>query len=225
MVISFRDDETLITKKQQLFNIFPLKDPGTLYYYEADIKRKINYYVENLTLTRKANFVYATVNLMCPSPYFMDSEATIAELHNWDKLFEFPLEIPDGTGIEFGSKNESTSIEIENNSHIDYGLTITFFANGTVTNPGLKNTTTGEELKLNYTMNIGDQIVITTYNNEKTITLTDAQGNEESIINSLVFGTKFLQAGNGINKFISTADSGLESLDVNISYYNYYEAV
>lgn len=225
LVIAFRDDETLITKKHQLFNIFPLKDSGTLYYYEGAVERKINYYVENVNLTRKANQVYATINLVCPSPYFMDSEETIAVLHNWDKLLKFPLEIPEGTGIEFGTKNESTTIEIENDSHIDYGLTITFIANGEVVNPSLKNTYNGEELKLNYTMNIGEQIVITTYNNGKTITLIDAQGNEENITNSLVFGTKFLQAVNGVNRFVSNADSGNENLDVNISYYNYYEAV
>ena len=225
LVIAFRDDETLITKKHQLFNIFPLKDSGTLYYYEGVVERKINYYVENVNLTRKANQVYATINLVCPSPYFMDSEETIAVLHNWDKLFKFQLEIPEGTGIEFGTKNDSTSIEIENNSHIDYGLTITFIANGEVVNPELRNSYNGEMLKLNYTMETGDEIIITTYNNEKSITLIDSNGNEENITNTLVFGTKFLQAVNGVNKFVSNADSGSENLDVNISYYNYYEAV
>ena len=225
LVIAFKDGINLLKNKQQIYNIFPLGDYGTLYYYESDIERKINYYVENINLVRRANYVYATVNLLCPNPYFMDSEETIAVLHNWDKLFKFPLEIPENTGIEFGTKNDSTSIEIENNSHIDYGLTITFIANGEVVNPGLKNNYTNETLKLNYTMETGDQIIVTTYNNEKSITLIDSNGDEENITNKLVFGTKFLQAVNGVNKFVSNADSGLDNLDVNISYYNYYEAV
>lgn len=225
LVIAFKDGIDLITRKQQLYNIFPLKDYGTLYYYEGDIERKINYYVESITLVRKASFVYATINLLCPSPYFMDSEETIAELHNWDKLFKFPLEIPEGTGIEFGSKNESTSIEIENNSHIPYGLTIKFFANGEVVNPILTNTKTNETMKLNYTLELGEQIVVTTYNNEKSITHIDSNGIETNITNSLVFGTKFLQAPNGINKYVTSADEGVANLDCSISYYNYYEAV
>ena len=150
LTIAFRDDQNAQTRKSQLYNVFPLKDHGTLYYYEGDVERKINYYVEKLTLTRNTNIIYATVSLICPSPYFMDSEETIATLNNWDKLFKFKLEIPEGTGIEFGRKNESTSIEIENNSHIAYGLTITFIANGTVVNPSLRNTRTNEEMKLNY---------------------------------------------------------------------------
>lgn len=225
LVIAFKDGADLITRKQQLYNIFPLKDHGTLYYYEGDIERKINYYVENVNLVRKANYVYATINLLCPSPYFMDSKETIATLNNWDKLLTFPLEIPDGTGIEFGSKNNATSIEIENNSHIPYGLTITFMANGEVENPTLTNTKTGEIMKLNYTMELGEKIVVTTYNNDKTITHIDSNDNETNITNALVFGTKFLQAPNGVNKYVASADTGSSNLDCSISYYNYYEAV
>lgn len=225
LVIAFKDGADLITRKQQLYNIFPLKDYGTLYYYEGDIERKINYYVENVNLVRKANYVYATINLLCPSPYFMDSKETIATLNNWDKLLTFPLEIPDGTGIEFGSKNNATSIEIENNSHIPYGLTITFMANGEVENPTLTNTKTGEIMKLNYTMELGEKIVVTTYNNDKTITHIDSNDNETNITNALVFGTKFLQAPNGVNKYVASADTGSSNLDCSISYYNYYEAV
>lgn len=225
LVIAFKDGVDLITRKQQIYNIFPLKDNGTLYYYEGNVERKINYYVEDVTLVRKANYVYANINLLCPNPYFMDSEETIAELHNWDKLFKFKLEIPEGTGIEFGSKNDSTAIEIENNSHIPYGLTINFFANGEVVNPILTNTKTNETMKLNYTLELGEQIVVTTYNNEKTITHIDSNGNEINITNSLVFGTKLLQAPNGVNKYVTSADEGVANLDCSISYYNYYEAV
>lgn len=225
LVIAFKDGSDLVTRKQQIYNVFPLKDHGTLYYYEADIERKINYYVENVTLTRKANYIFATINLLCPSPYFMDSTETIATLQNWDKLLTFPLEIPDGTGIEFGSKNESTSIEIENNSHIAYGLTITFIANGTVVNPSLRNTRTNEIMTLNYTLELGEQIVVNTYNNEKSITHIDSEGNETNITNALVFGTKFLQAPNGVNKYVTSATSGSSDLDCSISYYNYYEAI
>lgn len=225
LVIVFKDGADLITKKQQIYNIFPLKDQGTLFYYESSIERKIDYYVENVELTRKANYIYATINLLCPSPYFMDSEETIATLNNWNKLFKFKLEIPEGSGIKFGEKNESTSIEIENNSHINYGLTIEFVANGEVVNPSLKNTRTNEEMKINYTLKLGEKIVVTTYNNEKAIIHIDSDGNETNITNSLVFGTKFLQAPNGVNKYVTNAEDGLSNLDCSISYYSYYEAV
>lgn len=225
LVIAFKDGQDLLTRKSQLYNVFPLKDYGTLYYYEKDITRKIKYYVENLNLVRKAGYIYATINLLCPSPYFMDSNETIAELNNWDKLLEFQLEIIEGTGIEFGSKNENTTIEIENNSHIPYGLTVIFSANDEVVNPILKNTVTNETMKLNYTLELGEQVVINTYNNEKSIIHIDSDGIETNITNSLVFGTKFLQVQNGINKFIVNADSGASNLDCSISYYNYYEAI
>ena len=225
LVIAFKDGEDLITRKQQLYNIFPLKDRGTLYYYEGTIERKINYYVENVNLVRKANYVYATINLLCPSPYFMDSKETIATLNNWDKLLKFKLEIPENTGIQFGRKNNASSIEIENNSHIAYVLTITFIANGEVENPTLTNTKTGEVMKLNYTIELGEKIVVNTYNNDKSIIHIDSNDNEKDITNALVFGTKFLQVPNGVNKYVASADAGSSNLDCSISYYNYYEAV
>lgn len=225
LVIAFCNDELMQKRKNQLYNIFPLKDNGTLYFYEGDIERKINYYVESLSPTQKGKYIYYTISLICPSPYFMDSNETIATLNNWDKLFEFPLEIPDGAGIEFGSKNESTVIEINNDSHIDYGLTITFSSNGTVVNPGIKNNSTNEELKLNYTLEINEKIMVTTYIDDKKIIHIDSNGVETNITNSLIFGTKFLQVPNGFNKYIATAESGLSNLDLSISYYNYYEAV
>lgn len=225
MVVAFRDNSFAQTRRNQIYNIFPLNDVGTFYFYEGDIVRKINYRVEKVTLTKSINVIYASISLICPSPYFLDSEETIVTLNNWDKLFKFPLTIPNEVGIQFGSKNNNTTIEIENNTHINYGLTITFTANGEVTNPSLKNSTTQEEMKLNYTLKNNEQIVVTTYNNEKTITFIDSTKEETNITNTLVFGTKFLQAKNGVNRYVPSADAGLENLDVNISYYNYYEAI
>ncbi len=224
LTIAFKNNNLLQSRRKAIYNIFNLKDVGTLYFYEGDIERKIRYYVEKVTPTEKGNYCYFTISLICPSPYFMDTEETIATLNNWEKYLQFPLEIPDDVGIEFGYQNESTTIEIENNSHIDYGLIINFTANGEVVNPGLTNTSNGEEMKLNYSLSAGEQIIVTTYDNEKSITYVDQNGNESDVTNSLVFGTKFLQASYGINKFIPTADDGLGNLDVAIRYCNYYEA-
>lgn len=225
LTVAFMDDNSMQKYRNQLYNIFPLKDFGTLYFYEGNITRKINYYVEKVTSTKKARYWYYTISLICPSPYFMDSEETIAVIQNWNKLFHFKLEIPEGTGFEFGSKNENTVIEIENNSHINYGLTITLIANGTVINPIIKNIANNETMKLNYILNSGEQVVITTYNNEKTIIHIDSNGKKTNINNSLAFGTKFLQASNGVNKYSIDADSNSENLECSISYYNYYEAI
>lgn len=224
LIVAFEDDDLMQVHRDQIYNIFPLKDRGTLYFYEGTKERKINYYVDDVVPTFKGRYLYYTISLMCPDPYFMDINETKTSIQKWDKLFEFKLEITE-SGIEFGSKNESTSIEIENNSHIDYGLTITFSATGDVENPGLENKLTGETLKLNYQLKINEKIVVTTFNNNKKIIFIDSNGYETNITNSIVFGSKFLQAVNGVNKYVATADEGLDKLDVNISYSHYYEAV
>lgn len=127
--------------------------------------------------------------------------------------------------LEFGIKNESSAINIINDSHIPYGLLITFIANGTVVNPILKNSITNETMKLDFSLEAGEQIIVNSYDNEKSISHIDAFGNSTDITNSLLFGTKFLQAKNGSNNFIVSADSGKENLDCSISYFNYYEAI
>ncbi len=225
LIVALKDDILLQQRRNQIYNIFPLNDKGILYFYEGKLERKINYYVENIAPVRVGNHIYFTVSLKCPNPYFSDTKESIVTLNNWNKLLEFPLEIIDDTGLEFGTKNENTTLEINNNSHINYGLTVVFTANGKVINPCLTNKLTGETMKINYTLSANEKIVIKTYIDEKSIVHINQNGNETDIINFLVFGTKFLQAINGNNRFISSADSGQENLDTSISFYNYYEAI
>ena len=129
------------------------------------------------------------------------------------------------TNAHMSIMNNSDAIEIINNSHINYGLKIIFSANGTVENPKLTNTYTNETMQINQTMLINEKIVVKTYDNQKSIIHINAQGEETNITHKLVFGTNFLKAPNGINRFTSTADTGSSYLEVEIDYYNYYEAV
>ena len=187
------------------------------------LKNEITETITDSTLVEQLNAVYNLesyndlTTIICSSssssntPFIMDVHIT--------------NEGSDNGGIEFGASNDSTTIEIENNSHIPYGLTIIFKANDTVVNPKLSNTYTGETMQIYQTMQLNDKIIVKTYNNQKSITYINAQGTEYNINNKLVFGTDFLQAVNGINRFEPTADSGASNLEVEIDYYNYYEAV
>ncbi len=207
-----------------LYKAFPLKESGTLYYYEEDIVRKIDYQVESVKTVDKFGFDSFQIDLLCPSPYFTDAEETLVQLSNWNKLLTFPLIIPDGIGIEFGSKSLSLLATIVNLSNIEIGMRIIFRAEGNVVNPSINNVTTGESLKLNQSLKNGDYIEITTYINQKNIYVTiDNETVRKN--NTLVFGSKFLQIHHGTNIFKMDADSGLDKLMVELYYYNHYEAV
>jgi len=221
---AIRDD--VITNRQKLYRVFPLKSTGTLYYYEDDLERKINYKVESIQIDDTGLHKHFQISLICPNPYFTDLENTSLQMATWSPTFKFILQIPSDTGIKFGVKNTTSMATIENDTNIEFGMTITFTANDTVTNPSLFNVDTREEMKVEKIMSAGDKIIINTYRQNKNITyISVSTGVEENINNLMVYGSKFLQIKHGSNTFRYNADDGEENLEAVIEYVNEYEAV
>ena len=216
--------DNITEKRKNLYKMFPLKDKGTFFYYEEDKEYKIEYYVESIEIVKCKVVDTVSISLICPSPYFTDLNESQVQLANWIPSFEFPLEIPADTGIEFGYKNTNSLVTIENDTNIEIGMRIVFTASDDVENPKLINITTQEELEIEKTMSAGDVITVTTYLNNKNIILS-SNGEEININNYLKFGTKFLQIHTGSNTFKATAKSGENSLVTEIYYLTNYEAV
>lgn len=216
--------DNITEKRQNLYKIFPKKDKGTLFYYEEDKAYKIEYYVESIEFAKSKVVDKFVISLICPSPYFTDLEESQVQMSNWIPSFEFPLEIPEETGIEFGYKNVNSLVTIENDTNIEIGMKIVFTASDDVENPKLVNITTQEELEIEKSMTAGDVITVTTYINNKNIILT-SNGEDININNYLKFGTKFLQIHTGSNTFKATAKSGGNALVTEIYYLINYEAV
>ena len=216
--------DNITEKRQNLYKIFPKKDKGTLFYYEEDKAYKIEYYVESIEFAKSKVVDKFVISLICPSPYFTDLEESQVQMSNWIPSFEFPLEIPEETGIEFGYKNVNSLVTIENDTNIEIGMKIVFTASDDVENPKLVNITTQEELEIEKSMTAGDVITVTTYINNKNIILT-SNGEDININNYLKFGTKFLQIHTGSNTFKATAKTGGNALVTEIYYLINYEAV
>ena len=216
--------DNITEKRQNLYKIFPKKDKGTLFYYEEDKAYKIEYYVESIEFAKSKVVDKFDISLICPSPYFTDLEESQVQMSNWIPSFEFPLEIPEETGIEFGYKNVNSLVTIENDTNIEIGMKIVFTASDDVENPKLVNITTQEELEIEKSMTAGDVITVTTFINNKNIILT-SNGEDININNYLKFGTKFLQIHTGSNTFKATAKTGENALVTEIYYLINYEAV
>ena len=220
---AFKNDD--IDKRKKIYRIFALKTKGTLYYYEKEINRKIDYYVENVKVDTVGLHKKAYISLICPSPYYLDIEPSIYKMASWSPLFKFSLIIT-ASGIIFGEKNTTLMSTIENNSNIENGLTINFKANDTVVNPSLFNVDSREELKIDITLSAGDLIIVHTQRQNKNIYYIPAKtGVEENVNNLLVYGSKFLQVHLGSNTFRCDADEGVNNLEVEIEHYTEYEAV
>ena len=114
----------------------------------------------------------------------------------------------------------------ENTTDFDYGMTIRFKANDTVTNPYLFNVNTREIIQIEKVMSPGDQIIITTHiDNKNVIYISAATGEEENINYLMAYGSKYLQVPSGTNTFRSGADSGEDNLETTVEFLPEYEAV
>jgi hypothetical protein len=217
----FKDN--FISRRQYLYNVFPDNDEGILYYYENDFSAKIKCRVEKVDIIEAGPIRRFTISLMAFNPLFEEVEEHNVSLASWDGGIEFPLEIPED-GLEFGNKNDNVVATIDNPTKIETGLKIIFTASGKVVNPTVKNVNTQELLTLDYELEIGDVITITTGLNNKNIIL-ERDGVQANINNYLAYGTKFLQIKSGLNNFKILADSGIENLTTEIKYSLSYEAI
>lgn len=127
--------------------------------------------------------------------------------------------------IVFGEFSSETTAIVQNFGGIETGLTFELFATDSITNPKIFNYQTNEFIGLNFSMEAGDHITITTGIGNKTVTLF-RNGQYTNLLNYLMQGSTFLQLPNAGGIFIYTVDSGLiADLEITIKHYDLYEGV
>lgn len=157
------------------------------------------------------------LQFIATDPFIYSANEIRTDIAMWIGSFEFPLEIPE-EGIEMGYRSESLIANVFNGGQESTGMIIRFRALGTVVDPSLINVNTYEELKLNFTMQGGDRIEISTYRGKRSIILI--RNNERTnIFNTLAFETStFLQLHVGDNLFRYDAEDGLDNLEVSMTH-------
>lgn len=159
----------------------------------------------------------------CDDPFIYSASSTAIDLAVWNGAFEFPLEIVE-EGIEMGYRSESLIANIYNDGDTETGMFIRFKALASASNPSLVNVNTYETLKLNFDMVGGDLIEVSTYVGKKTVTLT-RNNIQSNIFYAVDLSSTFLQLDPGDNLFRYDADSGLENLEVSMSFTNRFVGV
>jgi hypothetical protein len=201
--------------RKWLLHVFTPKQQGTLTFRDL----KIGCVVEDIKLivASKEKIPNFFISLLCPSPFFEMLNAIRAELALWQPTFHFELEIPSGTGVEFGVRQPSQILTIQNPGDVSCGCQIRFSAIGAVTNPSLTNLDTGEYVKVLTTMANGDIIDIYTQFAGKKVVKTSG-GTTSNAFSLLDVGSTFLQLSVGENLLRYDADSGLDQLEVSLFY-------
>jgi len=212
-VIADTPDEAY-TQRQRLLQIFSPKLRGTLLYRG----RQISCVVEEVgfTVSSRQRIPNFFISLLCPSPFFETLNEIREELASWMPLFEFELEIPGG-GMEFGARQPSQIITVDNIGDVSCGCEIVFRALGTVTNPELLNLDTGEYIRLLTTMSAGDELRVYTHFAGKRVVSVNGS-NITNAFSLLDTGSVFFQLAAGINTLRYDASVNMDLLEVSIYY-------
>lgn len=197
----------------RLRSFFQPRSWGTVYAYDGGDGRKAQYQVEKIDVEETGTVRSATVSLICPDPKFYALTDNLTQLAVWQGCIRFPLHITEPFHV---TEKVNTLIgNVRNDSAVPMGLTVTFRATGTVTNPSLYDINRRELMQINATMHAGDMIVITTADGNKRVKLISG-GVTSNISNLMQYPPKWLKAYQGDNLFRYNAGEGIDNLSVSI---------
>lgn len=223
--MAFTIEEPVEVNRLAVYRVIRTKKYLKLNYRTSKIEVFAEGYVESLNITHFANKQVATMQMICPEPYFKKAQEQVDEMTNVYNMFHFPFwnEI-DTNNIVFG-RLTNTEQAIVNNGGIETGLIIELYARDTIKNPKVFDYSTGEFIGLNFTMQSADVITINTIKGQKSIKLWRG-GVESNIFNNLMKDSTWLQLAPDGSIYVFTVEEGLASnLHIEIKHFDLYEGV
>lgn len=163
------------------------------------------------------------IQLSMPLPYFEDINENRVDFGNDIGNFFFDLEIEE-EGKELSIKNNSIVANIFNQGDAESPLKVVFKARSNVKNPSIYNVYTKEFIKINKTMQAGEEITVTTGIGNKRVE-SYINGVTTNIFNLLDINSSFMWLDIGDNVIRYDAEELLEQLEVYLYYTNYYLGV
>lgn len=163
------------------------------------------------------------ISIVCPSPYFKSVDIIYTDISVVVAGFTFPFTI-DESGVIISQLIPNKVTSVINDGEFETGVEIKMraLADG-ITTPVIYNADTGEYLSVSVILNKGDVLRINTNKGQKSI-VKIVDGVEVNIINSLEYGSTWLQLEAGINNFTYDA-GGAQLLEVIFEYHHQYEGV
>lgn len=158
---------------------------------------------ESVMLERFVRNPRFNVSLYAPDPYWHNLGGTTTPLYGAEAMFSFPWTY--GAPIQFSTASNGT-VNVRNDSDAPSLWELEMLATGTVTNPRITKTHTGEFLQVNTTFNEGEKLFVSTTGEEITLYKVNADGSEVDIFNKLdIESTKFmLDVGDNMIEFAPT---------------------
>ena len=208
-----------------VYDVLRTGKPVRVHYKSDRLDVFVDGYVWNISPDYFAMKQIVTVDIICPSPYFKGAQEIVNDLSAIVSTFFFPFASVAEGELVFGYIDALQTITIENEGNVECGLTIELYARGAVTNPKIYNYLTGDYIGINYTLEPGDLVTITTEQGNKTVTLLH-NGANSNLFNYVMAGSVWLQLPPEGAQFAYEVGSGsIANLLVSFAHNNLFEGV
>lgn len=198
-----------------LYKYFPLKQTIAIYFKHGSRDVYIEGTVEDINCDPFAKKQVAQISVICPKSYFKGVNDIVSYFSDVSSLFEFPFSIPE-SGIELSAITTNVRKSIINTGDEPSGVIIDLYAIGTVVNPVIYDVLKRTHIKLMFTMEANDRIIINTNYGEKSVTLVRG-GVSTNIIGYLYPSSSWLMLDTGDNVFTYDCDAGNSNLQIAIT--------
>ncbi len=177
--------------------------------------------VEAIDLPRFERGCIMAITMHCSMPYWQDVDYAVAEISEIINLHYFPLDLGGlafpADGIPFGVYDDDLTQTVQNRGDVEAGMIIQIIATGTVVNPRIIDSETGEYIGVNDTLQGNDEITICTLKGQKSISKNGA-----NVIDKILEGSTFMQIPTGDTEYTIGADSGIDNLYFTLSFKQRY---
>lgn len=217
--------------RQMIIKFFNPKYTGKALITLMGISRNIEYELEGWTFAASRNFdarLQILVDLFCPDPYMLNVDNFGKNMAAFTGLFAFPWRVTASKvsgldrpisgcalgGMTMGYRTLRQEVALSNDGDVPTGVIIKFVATrGSVTNPKITNTGTGQYMRVKVQMQQGDELTIDTNERNQIVELNGVNCYQYVDRKSDPF-----QLDVGDNYLEYSADENYVNLDVNLYY-------
>lgn len=231
---SFKSNKNNPENRARVIQFFNPKYTGRALIINMSVSRNIEYELEGWTFGTAQNMdnkLRILVDLICPDPYMLNVDNFGKNMANISPLFAFPwrvlatratgkLDYPPKArglmlgGMTMGYRTLHKEVVLSNDGDVPTGVQIQFIATrGSVTNPKITNTGTGQFMRVKVVMQQGDILLIDTNDRHQVITLNGVNCYQRIDRQSEPF-----QLAVGDNYLEYDADGNYTNLDVILFY-------
>ena len=218
-----KKNDNELKNRDFLIRFFDPKLNGTMYITRNDIKRKIDYEVDDLSFktNNMYDFIVFTITLNAiENPYFSDQKTIGGRLTENNAQFTFPFVSLVKRPKIMAYKTYQPIMPIINDGDKEIGMEIIAIARrGKVDNPKLI-LNNNEFIKVNISLNQGDELRINTSPRKKSILL-----NGKNIINKIDRHSTFFSLKKGKNIIKYECDNGSTNIEIQIETFRQFLGV